>query len=164
MDDSQNWRARQMTTLRMNYAKAPFVNEMLDIAQEIYSMRTQYLCELNIAAIEKIAAYFGISPVFLRSSKHQTDLTSSSHLLELLKQANGDIYITGHGARNYLNHQLFEEHHIQVEYMNYQHTPYPQLHGDFTPYVSVLDLIANVGPKGARAICSPTQPWREFLK
>jgi WbqC-like protein family len=44
--------------------------------------------------------------------------------------------------------------------MDYPLTPYPQLHGDFDPYVTVLDLIANVGLGQARAhLDSRAIPW-----
>lgn len=163
-DDSQNWRERHFKTLKMNYAKSPFVEDMLKIAQDIYGMQTKYLCELNIAAIENIAAYFEISKTFLRSSEYKINLTSSHHLLELVKKVEGDIYITGHGARNYLNHELFEENQIRVEYMDYKRIPYPQLHGEFDPHVSILDVIANMGKKGINTICSTAKYWKEFLQ
>jgi hypothetical protein len=47
--------------------------------------------------------------------------------------------------------------------LHYQKLAYPQLHGEFTPYVSALDLVANQGVAGAGVICSSTLPWREFL-
>jgi len=62
-----------------------------------------------------------------------------------------------------LNHSLFEENDIRVEYMAYKRVPYQQQHGDFTPYVSILDLIANMGREGSMIICSHTQYWKEFL-
>jgi hypothetical protein len=76
----------------------------------------------------------------------------------------GSRYLTGHGAKNYLEHDLFEQGGVSVEYLNYEKTPYPQLHGDFTPFVSSLDLIANVGRAGVDRIRSGTVPWRQFLQ
>jgi len=29
---------------------------------------------------------------------------------------------------------------------------YPQLHGDFIPYLSVLDMLLNVGPQAANMV------------
>jgi hypothetical protein len=164
IDDSQNWREKHIRTLRTNYAKAAFLDDMLKIVNDIYKMPTKFLCDLNMAAIENISSYFGINRIFLRSSEHETRLKSSHHLLELVRRAGGDIYITGHGARNYLHHELFEENHIRVEYMDYQRGAYPQLYGSFDPHVSILDLIANVGVKGRDVICSQSMYWKEFIK
>ena len=40
---------------------------------------------------------------------------------------------------------------------------YPQQHGDFIPYVSALDLIANCGKGGIDYINGDTLPWKEFI-
>jgi hypothetical protein len=76
----------------------------------------------------------------------------------------GNVYVTGHGARNYFDHELFERHGISVEYMDYQKIPYPQLHGAFTPYVTILDLIANCGAESMAYLQSGTVRWREFVE
>jgi hypothetical protein len=34
---------------------------------------------------------------------------------------------------------------IRLEYHRFRHPVYPQLHGDFVPYLSVVDLLMNSG-------------------
>ncbi len=46
--------------------------------------------------------------------------------------------------------------------MDYEKIPYPQLHGDFNPFVSILDLVANVGRAGREVIRSHAVDWRSF--
>jgi hypothetical protein len=82
-------------------------------------------------------------------------------VLDIVKAMNGDVYISGHGAKRYLDHQLFEENGVNVKYMDYKMTPYDQLHGDFTAYVSILDLVANVGKKGKDFVNSGAIDWKE---
>ena len=88
----------------------------------------------------------------------------SQRVVDIVKALGGRRYITGWGARNYLDHQLFEDSAIRVEYMDYQALPYAQLHGDFTPYVSVLDLAANMGREGSDYIRSGTSYWRQWME
>lgn len=164
LDDSQDWRETHRKTLQHNYAKAPFVGEMLELVEDVYAQKTHSLCEMNIYAIEKIAAYFGLAPCFLRSSRLGIGGSSSERLLRIVKKLGGTTYITGHGARNYLDHPLFEAEGVRVEYMNYRCVPYPQLHGAFTPFVTILDLIANTGREGRDVIRSDTIYWKEFLQ
>ena len=90
--------------------------------------------------------------------------SSSERVLGIVKCVAGKTYITGHGAMHYLDHGLLEESNISVKYMDYRKIEYPQLHGEFTPYVSSLDLIANCGPAGKEYICSEAIEWREFVK
>ena len=163
IDESQDWRSRHLKTLVLNYGKARFSDEMLALANDIYSFKTKYLSEFNIFAIEKVANFFGLSKKFAISSEYKTKTHGSEKILEILLLVKGTTYITGHGARNYLNHELFENNGIKVEYMDYQRTPYPQLHGEFDPHVSILDLIASVGREGIEYINSSTKNWQIFL-
>ena len=75
----------------------------------------------------------------------------------------GNNYITGLGALNYSDHDLFETHVISVRYMEDRCCAYPQMYGEFTPYVSGLDLVANSGKEGIRYICSKTIDWRSLV-
>jgi hypothetical protein len=83
--------------------------------------------------------------------------------LAIVKELGGDTYITGHGAARYLDHARFESDGVRVEYMDYQCTPYPQLHGEFTPYVTGLDAVANCGRDGATLIRSGSKYWQEHI-
>lgn len=162
LDESQNWREMHIKTLQHNYARCPFFLDMLDIVQQTYDLKTSYLAELNIYAIEKISKYFDLEIRFCRSSNFSVQSSSSRKLFEIVCLLDGTTYITGHGARNYLDHDLFERNSIQVEYMDYKKIPYPQNHAEFTPFVSILDLIANVGQEGRSIIASETINWKEF--
>mgnify|MGYP006198969765 CR=1 FL=1 len=88
---------------------------------------------------------------------------STQRVIDLCLALRADHYLTGHGARHYLDHQAFEARGITVSYIKYGTPPYPQLHGEFTPYVSALDLIANRGPEGIADIGGQPLAWREFL-
>lgn len=163
-DDQQDWRRKHLATLEHVYARAPFAHDMLALVEDIYRQDCGSLADLNIAATERTAAYFGLGADFRRSGQYPTSATSSAHLLELVGRFAGDTYVTGHGARNYLDHDLFAANGIEVRYMRYECQPYPQLHGAFTPYVSTLDLIANCGRDGARCIRSGSVNWKEFVR
>lgn len=163
LDDTQNWREKHLKTLQQNYAKAPFVGEMLDIVRTVYKVSTPRLSELNCLATETVAEYFDLCPMFVKSSDYGMDAASSERLLQLMQALRGTIYITGHGALHYLNHELFERNGIRVEYIDYQKVPYKQLHGAFTPFVTILDLIANVGKEGVNLLTSETVYWKDFI-
>jgi len=163
IDDATNWKSKHLKTLEHNYRKAPFVDDMIAIVEDVYSQHMYSLSELNICGIEKIAEYFNLNTTFLISSTLGTTTHSSAKLLDICLLLNANIYITGHGAKNYLDHELFEQNQIQVEYMDYERSPYQQLHGAFDPHVSILDLIANHGRSGIQYIHSKTKPWRDFI-
>lgn len=164
-DDGQDWRAHHLDRLATYYRSAPYCDDMLDIVRTIYADKSARLADLLIDALNVVKAYFSIAQhtQFHRSSQLPVTGCSSQRVLDVVRYFGGDVYITAHGAKNYLDHEAFEAEGVSVRYMDYQRRPYPQLYGSFDPHVSILDLIANCGPEGAQYLCSPTIPWREFL-
>mgnify|MGYP000856178810 CR=1 FL=1 len=162
-DESQAWRNRHLKTLHHCYSKAPFFEEMYALVQTVYREPCDLLYEFNIAGIEAVAAYFGFKPDFLLSSKLGTTTHSTQKLVDLALRLEAKRYITGLGALNYLEYDKFEEVNVMVEYMKYEKIPYPQLNGLFTPFVSILDLIANCGKDGIQYIRSRSIYWKDLL-
>jgi hypothetical protein len=166
LNDSQNWRESHLNLLRQVYTKAPYKKDMLDLVSSVYTQPATTICDLSVNSITAICNYFNIAKPdeFLYSSKLGLTGRSSERVFDIVTYLDGNMYITGHGAKNYLDHFLFEDSNIKIEYMNYRKNIYPQLYGEFTPYVSTLDLIANVGTAGNEFINSETIYWKEFIK
>ncbi|WP_438750367.1 WbqC family protein [Pararhizobium sp. O133] len=164
LDDRTDWRGRHREILRQAYLKAPFREDMLGVVDRVFVQDAGTVADIARLSMLELAAYFGLSPRFLSSEALPVPGASSERVCDIVEHLDGKVYITGHGARHYLNHGLFEEKGISVEYMRYERTPYPQLHGDFTPYVTALDLIANCGSEGAAMINSGTIGWKEFTQ
>ncbi len=157
------WRRKHLTTLRHVFAGAPHLEDAMKLARDIYGREENNLARFNEVAVERMAAFFGISAEFRRSSDLGIGGRSTRRLIDICKYFGASEYITGHGARNYLDHEAFEREGIKVSYMRYDYDPWPQLHGPFTPYVTALDLVANCGKEGVRYIKSGTVDWKEFL-
>lgn len=164
LDNAQNWKRNHLRFLQHSYSKASCKSIMLDLVESIYNYNDGKLSNLNQRIVETISSFLHLSPCFKVSSHIDAKGHSSEKLLNIIKNLEGTVYVTGHGARNYLNHELFESENIQVAYMDYKKKIYPQLYGEFTPYVSILDLIANVGYNSSEYLVSATIDWREFLK
>jgi|SRR5215510_7416808 len=158
----EEWRDRHLRTIRHAYARRPYFDLMFELAQKIYSQPTDRLAEFNINATEWIAGSLGLAPRFIRSSTMGVAGASTERLVALCEATGCDVYVTGHGALKYLNHQTFEDRNISVRYMDYRKVPYEQGHGEFTPYVSILDAIANCGERARDLLCSEAVYWRDF--
>jgi hypothetical protein len=165
-DAGTDWRSRHLALLEGAYAGAPFRGEMLALAGQVLAEARGSIADISIRSLEALAACFlpGPGPRFVRSSALALAGSSSQRVLDLVRHFEGKVYVTGHGARHYLDHQLFEDAGVQVRYLDYRRKPYPQLHGPFNPHVSALDLLANAGPAGREVLCSDSVYWKEFLK
>jgi hypothetical protein len=163
IDEDSDWRKKHFKTFYHSLSKAPYYSDAVTLLDRIYSYETDRLSSFNINAIETIALYLGLNRTFLKSSDLQAGGSSSLKLLNNVKKVCGQTYITGHGAKNYLDHNLFVQSGVEVEYIDYKILPYQQFYGEFTPYVSIIDLIAHIGPDSVNFLKSQTINWRDFI-
>jgi hypothetical protein len=165
IDSSQNWQGKHLKLITDSFAQCPFRNDAIELMESTFDHSAKTIGELSRLSILALAEYFGIDAdtEFADSKTLNVPGRSSQRLMDLTKQLSGDVYITGHGAKNYMDYDVFETNSIEVRFMNYQHQPYPQQHGDFTPFVTGLDLVANCGREGISFICSNTTHWKEFI-
>lgn len=157
------FRDRHKDFLRQAYSDAPFVGEALAIVEDVYAQRN--ICDLLIASAEVSALRLGVATKQkrMRTSLMGVPGRSWQRVLDLVLAAGGTRYITGHGAAHYLDHVSFEQAGVAVEYMDYSKTAWPQRGADFTPFVSILDLIAMTGPDAPNFLHPATIAWRSFV-
>jgi hypothetical protein len=84
-------------------------------------------------------------------------------LLQFCRAFDAEEYVTGHGAANYLDHAIFDAAAVRVAYMDYRLTPYPQLYGEFVPFVSVIDLLFSVGERAPAYLDSEAVLWSQWV-
>ncbi len=165
VDNRTDWRSQHKDILKQAYLNAPHRDEMLSLVDKVFSKKIYTLQDISRESTIALARYFNIcnDTEFLDSSNMRVQGASSQRLHDLCVAVEADRYITGHGAKNYLDHELFERSKIKIEYMDYKMLPYSQLYSGFNPYVTALDLVANCGKKGGEVICSTSVYWKEFL-
>ncbi|OCW57168.1 hypothetical protein AWJ14_06955 [Hoeflea olei] len=161
----EDWGKRHSGLLGESVRATPFADDALGMLEAVLAGAHDSLSGLARASMMALSRYFGLDADtrFLDSRDFGVGGSASERLLALVKAVGGTDYITGHGARNYLDHGLFEANGVTVSYMDYRRLPYPQPHGAFTPHVTGLDLVANCGRAGRANIVSETRNWKEFL-
>lgn len=165
LQDVSVWRNRHLGLLKQSLLGAPFALDALHMVEQVYAQHHASIGALARASMLALANYYGLFHGKRVLDVRDLDIggSSSTRVLDIVSAVGGDVYITGHGARNYLDHVAFERAGVQVRYMQYELGTYPQRWGSFTPYVSGLDLVANCGVDGIDRIFSKAVPWRDFL-
>ncbi|GAP21742.1 WbqC family protein [Leptolinea tardivitalis] len=166
IDDRKDWRNQHRQILQQAYKGAPFKNEMLELVDRVFSKSFTTLADVARASTMELAEYFDIveGKMFVDSKTMNIGGSSDKRVLDIVLALGGNIYVTGLGARNYMDFEMFNTAGVQVRFMQYRCIPYPQLHGEFTPYVTGLDLVANCGKEGKPYIQSEAIDWKDFLR
>lgn len=164
IETTSAWQKKHFATLQNVLSGLPHAEWVLEEMKPLLFASYPSIAALNIALFEKMAIMIGLKKRFLLSSEMDVSGTSSEKVLNLVKALNGTRYITGLGARNYLDHEGLEKEGIRIEYMQYDPTPYAQKFGAFNPYVTALSLLASAGPeKAIDYLTSQTMYWRDYV-
>lgn len=158
----QDWPASHRQMLAQSFRGYPSAAQALALFDAAMATPGS-LCDRLIEGAEAQARAMGcLPPRILRSSAMDVSGASSDRVLRLVQAVGGDHYITGHGAYAYLDHDALNAAGIAVSYMDYAPRPWPQAHGDFSPYVTGLDLLAAAGASAGDHLCPASLDWRAF--
>lgn len=143
---AEPWQKKHLRTLAQYYAKAPHFARHAPGLAEIIDRPWELLAELNIALIRHLAAELGIATPLVLASELGVPGSGAPRLVEILNRLGGTVFYEGAAGRDYIDESLFAARGMRVAFQDYTHPVYAQLHGDFVPYLSVVDLLFNHGP------------------
>ena len=147
IDNTVDWRREHLNTLHHAYSRAACFSLYYPVLEEIYRQDYRLLTDFNISLLNFLLQTFGIEIEILRASSLQSTGHSNELLIQIIREVGGQRYLTGTGAKEYLNESLFASAGIEVMWQNFNHPVYPQLFGNYEPYLSSIDYVLNCGGK-----------------
>jgi hypothetical protein len=154
INNTEPWARKHWKSMKIAYAKAPYFARYADFFEGTYARRWESLVELNTYMLRWFLETLGI-PVPVRSAgewKFQGE--KSGLVLDMCKQVGASQYIFGALGRDYADVNAFEMAEVKARFQDYDHPVYPQLHGDFVPYLSIIDLLFNCGDESRDILLS----------
>lgn len=145
IDSRTPWQRKHVASLRQAYARAPYCRRYLAVLEELLQRKWERLVDLDIACVDLLAKWLGLQRQIERSSTLGIEGERSERLLNICRHFGASTYVSGDSAQGYLDVALFERHGITVEWQRFVHPIYPQLHGEFAPFLSAVDLLFNCG-------------------
>lgn len=152
LSDSVNWKENNLNLIKQNYSKSPYFKEIFPYVEKLYASADEKMIDFNLASIEMLMELFDIKIEKIVASELQPIGTKNELLIDILKKVNAGTYLSGVGAKSYMDTDKFTAAGIEVVYQDFSHPVYPQLHGEFIPYLSSIDLFFNCGIEEAKKI------------
>lgn len=153
--NNTNWKKKHLLTLDQFYNNSNYYKYYRSDLIEIYEKDWIFLNDINCNFISKIMNWLNITTPIYKSSNLNLEGSSTDLIIKICKEFNADHYISGLGAKNYLNEDKFREHDIELIYLeNKTVKAYKQLYSEsgFFNDLSSLDIIFNCGNE-----------WKNFL-
>lgn len=146
------WQIKHFRTLLMNYANSPFFHYYEEQLRAIYSKEWESLIDLNVAFLKFVMDKLKMKTKICTASEMKIVGKKTELLVSIVKELNGDTYLSGAGGKNYIDEEKFKKEGISIRYYQYGSFVYPQLWGKFIPNLSILDLLFNCGTESRNMI------------
>jgi hypothetical protein len=158
VDQRTPWRRKLVNLLQPNYARAASFKEVFPEVRGWIECEETRLADYNVNAITRVCAAIGMRTAhFVRSSTLGVEGDKAALLVDLVKAVSGNVYLSGDGAGEYMQDELFTNAGIAVEYQAFPHPVYSQGSGTFVPGLSILDALFHCGFEGTAKVLERTQ-------
>jgi hypothetical protein len=152
IDNSDNWKRKHLKSIEVNYRKAPYFDKYFPKLEKIYAKDFEKLIDLNSEIIKFVLDELRVKTKLVYSSEIKARSGRDEKIIDICKGVGADELYDAAGAEEILDKTKYDE--IKLVFQDYKHPVYNQLHGDFVPYMSVIDLLFNEGEKSLEIIKS----------
>lgn len=154
IDNTRSWWDKHWRTVSTAYARSPY-NAFLTVFHQRWLKPWDRLVDLNIAFLSLFRDFLDIDTPMVRASElGPLPSGKEAHIVGIMKAVGGDVLYDAAGAEFILDPKPFDDAGIELVWQKYRHPCYRQLHGDFLPYMSAMDVILNEGEKARQIILS----------
>ncbi|QWE16950.1 WbqC family protein [Polynucleobacter sp. AP-Nino-20-G2] len=161
---SEPWGKKHWKSIQNAYSKAPFFYRYSEFFADTYDKKWYSLVDLNRYMLGWFLETLKIQVEVRPASNYQFVGRKGDLVLDICKQLHAEKFIFGALGRDYADLEVFKREGIETVFQDYAHPIYSQLHGEFTPNLSVIDLIFNCGDESKDILLSGnTTPW-ELVK
>jgi len=155
IDNTIEWRKKHWNSIAQNYSKAQSFGKYADELEEVYRRDWSLLIDLDMHILEMMVHWMEIGTRMIRSSEMKTVGKGSGLVLGLCREVGATRYLSGVGARSYLNEEAFQVAGVELVYRApVLPDTYPQRHSKvgFLNDLSALDIVLNCGDQ-----------WRKYV-
>lgn len=147
INNTVDWRRKHFRSIEQAYRSSSYWAEHAPFLAETYDREWIALNDLNSHLLKYFLDALGVRTAVRYSSELNVPGTATERLVNLIHAVGGDAYYTGaYAANEYLDMHFLDANGIKLELQHWTPPAYPQLHDEFAPDLSVLDVLLNCGP------------------
>lgn len=152
LSKESNWREDNLNQIRENYKNALYYSEIMPYIEELYSFRCDKMMDFNLYSIKMLMKLFDIQIETVFASSLDPKGKNNTLIVDIVKKLGCRKYLSGTGARDYFDPEVYEKAGVEVIWQDYSPPVYPQQFGEFIPYMSSIDMFFNCGIEESRRI------------
>lgn len=150
--DSSNWRDKLLKTIANTYRKSPFFADVFPVIEKIILFKTENVADFLANQLLELSKFIGIKTEFVLTSRvyENQSLSGQERIIDICKREKTDVYLNAIGGQTLYDSKTFSDAEIELQFIEMKPLPYPQKSTEFVPYLSIIDVLMNVGVEGIK--------------
>ncbi len=141
--DDPKWRSKLLKTIEQGYRKAPYYQTVMPITEKIINFATDSIADLVYFSLVELNQYLGLTTRLVQSSSvyGNAELKAQERILDICRHESATGYINPIGGIELYDKPTFAQSGINLNFIKAKRVEYPQLKGDFIPWLSIVDVL-----------------------
>jgi len=138
-----NNRKKLLKSFFHSYKKAPYFEEVYPLIESIVLNEEENLGKYVGNAIEKVAAFLGISTqfIYLSTLQGETTLKTEKRTIDICKRVEAKQFINAIGGVELYSRENFLAENIELKFLKMDRVSYKQFNNEFVPCLSIIDIM-----------------------
>lgn len=147
------WQKKMLRTIEMAYRKAPCFDQVFPLVEQVLGYEERNLAGFLTYQLQTMARFMGLDTRIVPSSGVYANaaLAAQERILDICRQEGASRYVNAQGGRALYAPADFADTGIDLRFIAMRALPYGQRGEGFTPYLSIVDALMEVGPEGIGA-------------
>lgn len=141
------WKKKHLKIIENVFKNTKYFDDVFEVISLILSQKSDFIADYSIPSMLIFLEKLGYSKneIFIQSKEEKIEGTKNDFLINLTKKFGGNEYLSGQGAKDYINENVFLEKNISHKFNNFKHPQYLQFGKSFIPKLSIIDAAFNIG-------------------
>ena len=142
------WRNKLVKMVEITYRKSPCFIEVFPIIEKIIRYESDKLSDYLAHQLQTLAIFMGIKTEFVATSRsyENSGLPRQERILDICKREEAITYVNPQGGHTLYDTETFNRAGIDLRFIITRPLPYKQRAASFVPFLSIIDVLMEVGP------------------
>ena len=146
------WSDKLLKKIENTYKKTPYFTETFPIIEKIILYKTDNLADFLANQLIELSKLMNLDTEIVLTSRiyenHQ--LSGQERVIDICKREKTNIYLNAIGGQTLYDSKTFKDAGIELQFIEMKPFSYPQKLTEFVPYLSIIDVLMNVGVEGVK--------------
>lgn len=140
------WKTKHLKSIRNIYGSSLYFKDLYPLIERVVLQNSKYLVDYSFLSMSLILDKIGYNKknIFVQSIEKITG-NKNELLVNITKKFNSNNYLSGEGAKNYVDEKYLKDNGINHRFNKFEHPQYNQIGKIFIKNLSIIDCIFNIG-------------------